>query len=179
MNVFVLCTGRCGSMTFSEACKHIKNYTSSHESKNHLFGKERLNYPNNHIEVDNRLSWFLGSMDKKYGNDAYYVHLKRDTLNVAKSYLERWEFGITKSYHNGIILGIDNNSDYNKLDVCVDMCNTINNNIELFLKDKTKKMTINIETAKDDFVNFCNDINVAVNMDNAISEFNIKYNFSK
>jgi len=115
MNVFVLCTGRCGSMTFSEACKHIKNYTSSHESKNHLFGKERLNYPNNHIEVDNRLSWFLGSMDKKYGNDAYYVHLKRDTLNVAKSYLERWEFGITKSYHNGIILGIDNNSDYNKL----------------------------------------------------------------
>ena len=32
-NVFVLCTGRCGSTTFTQACQHIQNYTASHESK--------------------------------------------------------------------------------------------------------------------------------------------------
>ena len=74
-NVFVLCTGRCGSTTFVQACQHIENYTASHESKISLLGDQRLEYSQNHIEVDNRLSWFLGSLDKKYGDNAFYVHL--------------------------------------------------------------------------------------------------------
>ena len=36
MNVFVLCTGRSGSVTFYNVCKHIKNYTTSHESRKNL-----------------------------------------------------------------------------------------------------------------------------------------------
>lgn len=65
-NVFVLCTGRCGSTTlFAQACQHIENYTASHESKIFLLGDKRLEYSQNHIEVDNRLSWFLGSLEKK------------------------------------------------------------------------------------------------------------------
>lgn len=60
MNVFVLTTGRSGSTTFYKACRHISNYTCGHESNWSLIGKERLNYPENHIEVDNHLVWMLG-----------------------------------------------------------------------------------------------------------------------
>ena len=88
MNIFVLSTGRCGSMTLDKFCKHITNYTSAHESRNNLDFK----YPPNHIEIDNRLSWFLGRLDKIYGDDAFYVHLKRDDLKVAKSYQNRFYY---------------------------------------------------------------------------------------
>ena len=45
MNIFVLCTGRCGSVTFTKACQHITNYTCTHESRVSLLGEDRLNYP--------------------------------------------------------------------------------------------------------------------------------------
>lgn len=31
MNVFVLCTGRCGATTFHRACEHIENYSAGHD----------------------------------------------------------------------------------------------------------------------------------------------------
>ena len=58
MNIFILSTGRCGSNTFIKASQHIMNYSSAHESRHGLIGDERLKYPENHIEADNRLSWF-------------------------------------------------------------------------------------------------------------------------
>ncbi len=65
-------------MTFIQACKHISNFSSSHESRCGLLAEARLDYPENHIEADDRLSWFLGRLDKQYGNSAFYVHLKRN-----------------------------------------------------------------------------------------------------
>jgi hypothetical protein len=64
VNVFVLNTGRCGSVTFIEACRHIRNYSAAHESRATLIGEQRLAYAANHIETDNRLCWFLGRLDK-------------------------------------------------------------------------------------------------------------------
>ena len=98
MNVFVLNTGRCGSTTFTKACKHITNYTSEHESRAGMLGKKHFNYPGNHIETDNRLCWFLGRLDEAYGNDAYYVHLKRNTKDVASSFAKRYSGGIMRAY---------------------------------------------------------------------------------
>jgi hypothetical protein len=63
MNVFVLTTGRSGSLTFAEACRRITNYTTGHETRVGRVGPERLAYPDRHIEVDHRLAWFLGRMD--------------------------------------------------------------------------------------------------------------------
>ncbi len=63
MNVFVLGTGRCGTTTFMKACRHVTNCTSGHETRVNHVGPERLSYPSNHIEADNRLSWFLGRLD--------------------------------------------------------------------------------------------------------------------
>ena len=81
MNVFVLCTGRCGSTTFSKAASHMTNITAGHETRCSLIGNLRLAYPPSHIEVDNRLSWFLGRLDCTYGKNACYVHLQRDLLD--------------------------------------------------------------------------------------------------
>jgi hypothetical protein len=177
VNVFVLCTGRSGSTTFIEACKHLTNYSSSHESRSNLIGEARFNYPPNHIEADNRLSWFLGRLEKKFGNEAFYVHLKRDHLHTAKSFLNRYERGIIKAYRSDIIMNIDNNAD--PLSICLDYCETIDANIELFLKNKERRMSFQLENAKEDFVVFWNAINGEGNLNAALNEWDIKHNDSK
>jgi hypothetical protein len=87
--VFVLSTGRCGSTTFAASCAHITNHTSGHETNWGRLGDVRLDYPDDHIEIDNRLSWFLGSLAARYP-DARYVHLLRERQSVVDSFLKRW-----------------------------------------------------------------------------------------
>jgi ferritin-like protein len=53
-------------MTFIRACRHITNYTAGHETRSTLLGEDRIAYPRQHIEADNRLSWMLGKLGKKY-----------------------------------------------------------------------------------------------------------------
>ena len=98
MNIFILNTGRCGSTTFIQACKHITNFSCAHESRTAILGKERMDYPDDHIEADNRLSWLLGRLDKKYGDDPFYVHLKRNENDTARSFTRRYSSGIIKAY---------------------------------------------------------------------------------
>jgi len=182
MNVFVLCTGRCGSKTFSKACGEIKNYTSGHETRSGFIGFNRTNYPRDHIEIDNRLSWFLGRLDKIYGDAAVYVHLTRFSEKVVRSYTRRYRNGIIMSYYgsnnNGILLGVDKNN-YRKSDIVRDYVHTVDSNIEFFLKDKTKKMNFDIAKANELFPEFCKLINAEVDMDKALEHFNTRYNESK
>ena len=178
MNVFVLNTGRCGSTTFIKACHNISNYTSGHESRTALLGDDRLEYPLNHIEADNRLSWLLGRLDKIYGTDAFYVHLKRNIYDTAKSFTKRYSSGIMKAYREkGIILNLLKNSD--PMAVAMDYCNTINGIIELFLKDKPKKFLMDLENIESDFVSFWKLIQAQGNLNNALNEFKTHHNASE
>ena len=149
MNVFILNTGRCGSSAFIKACSYITNYSSAHESKNGLLQKSRFNYPKNHIEADNRLSWQLGKLDEAYGNDAIYVHLKRSTKDTARSFARRYSDGIIKAFY---ITLISNNQpktikriskQSEPIDVAIDYCDTVNSNIKFFLKDKKHQSFFN------------------------------------
>jgi len=174
MNVFVLCTGRCGSQTFIKACSHFSNYSSAHESRMALLGLERLGYPDNHIEADNRLSWLLGRLDKLYGDEAIYVHLRRDTEAVAASYAKRDGTGIMRAYRDpGIIMGLPKRAD--PVTVAADYCATVNTNIELFLKDKSRQMTFWLERAQRDFPVFCDLIGARGDLASALSEFNVRH----
>jgi hypothetical protein len=174
MNVFVLCTGRCGSQTFVKACSHFSNYSSAHESRMALVGPERLAYPGNHIEADNRLSWLLGRLDAVYGDDAFYVHLKRDVAAVAASYARRYNFGIMRAYRDpGIIMGLAKDTD--PIAVAMDYCNTVDCNIELFLKGKSRQMTFWLETAPRDFPVFCERIGAEGDLAGARSEFDVRH----
>jgi len=138
LNVFVLSTGRCGSTTFVKAASHISNFTASHESRRHVLGRGHLNYPENHIESDNRLSWFLGRLYDKYGDRAFYVHLKRDRMATASSYAGRYRSSAMMSaYANGMHLGLA--PDTNPLEVALDYCDTVNHNIAHFIKDRSSR----------------------------------------
>tara|TARA_Y100001970_G_C13989016_1_gene727214 strand:- start:248 stop:817 length:570 start_codon:yes stop_codon:yes gene_type:complete len=176
MNIFVLCAGRCGSVSLYKICKHIKNYTSSHESREKL----DFSYPKNHIEIDNRLCWFLGRLDEKYGDNAIYIHLKRDKNKIAESYSKRFYYkrGISMAYKYNL-LRTSQRIEKNDVDICKDMIETIESNICLFLKDKTKTLEINLEKFKDDIPRFWNYINASGNLKVALKELEVKHNPTK
>jgi len=176
MNVFILNTGRCGSTTFIKACKHISNYTSAHESLINRIGKDRFAYPLNHIEADNRLAWFTGKLDLKYGNDAFYIHLSRDIKKTIASFSKRENYGIMKAYKEGILLGGEHNQTITN--IAEDYIGTVEENIRFFLKNKSHKMNFSLETPDTDFRTFWQKISAKGDMDAALNEFTIHHNAS-
>jgi hypothetical protein len=179
-NIFVLCTGRCGSTTFIKACSHAKNYTAGHETqlkKDYDTIEARLKYPANHIEADNRLSFFLGLLDKLYGSETYYVHLKRDVRATAASYIKRKSpRTLYKNFNRGILYKKDIKT--NALRDMIQSVVAINANISHFLKDK-KHSVINIENPETEFALFCGHIRADINLKSAANEFKKRYNKSK
>lgn len=101
--IFILCTGRCGSVTFAKACEHATNFTVGHESVGLRHG---LEFPDDHIEVNCRLVWYLGLLVCKYP-DARYVHLMRDPEATARSFAPRTTkpFQIMLAWRRGIRMG--------------------------------------------------------------------------
>lgn len=87
MRVFIVSTGRCGSTTFSHACKHIDGFTSAHETNN-TDTNILFDYPDDHIESDPRLFWKLPQVIEKYPN-AFWVHLIRDKETCVPSLARR------------------------------------------------------------------------------------------
>lgn len=178
-SIFVLCTGRCGSVTFSKAAAHITNFTSGHETRCHLTGADRFKYPHRHIEADNRLSWLLGRLDREYGDEPLYIHLTRDADAVANSYLRRADRGIILAYRTEILMRAQRlNSDNPLLDFCRDYVDTVNENIKHFLRNKPRKLDFKLELAKEDFKIFWNAIAAEGDFSSALSEWDVCYNRS-
>jgi hypothetical protein len=176
MNVFILCTGRCGSTTFIEAAKHISNYTAAHESRARLIGPERFDYPLRHIEADNRLSWLLGRLDQAFGDTAFYVHMKRDDAATAESLFRRSHSGMMRAYAAGVLMR--KGANHSPLDVCLDYCDTVNSNIVAFLKDKSRTMTFSLENAKGDFRRFWTLIGAEGDLNQALAAWDVRHNAS-
>lgn len=173
-NVFVLGTGRCGTTAVAEACKHLTNYTAGHETRTRLVGVERLSYPDRHVEVDNRLAWFLGGLDQRYGHEPLYVHLRRDPEKVARSFLQRWDtppVSIIKAFHQSLLVHGRPWPEDQRLDVCRYYVETVTANIELFLRDKPNQMTVWLEEAADWFPAFWNRIGGRGDLDASMAEF--------
>jgi hypothetical protein len=181
MNVFVLCTGRSGSSAFIEACKHITNFTAGHESRSEKLSSERFRFPDNHIEADNRISWQLGQLEKMFGQNAFYVFLRRDKKATAKSFLNR--FLMPKSMIYAYANGIKKQPpeairEEDRFQICLDYVETVNTNIEFFLKDKPHKIIIDLENIHSDFKAFWVKIKAEGHLDLALAEFNKKHNSS-
>ncbi len=175
MNIFVLNTGRCGSTTFIRACQHIHNYTSAHESRSHLTGADRFAYPERHIEADNRLSWLLGRLQYHYADQAVYVHLTRAPGACAASFVKRAGFGIMKAYREGILMDPPDLTDEA---LAADYLDTVESNIALFLRDKTRVYRIRLEQAENDFRLFWEGIGAQGELDAALAEWGIRHNAS-
>lgn len=182
MRVFILCAGRTGSTTIIKACQFIENYTAAHESRNKLFGPERFEYPERHIEADNRLSWELGQLDKRFGKSAFYVHMVREREATSQSYTRR--FFRLESIIDSFCQGIRNTppetmSKVQRLQACYDYVDTINSNIEAFIAEKPLKMTLRLEHAKTDFAVFWERIEAEGKLDEALMTFDQRHNVSR
>jgi len=102
MRIFVIGTGRCGSYTFKKACNHITNYTNGHESHtgwDHQT-KNLFDFPDNHIEIDCRFSYFIPLLREKYP-DALFVHLQRERSACVKSLAKRESTMLYGMFHLG------------------------------------------------------------------------------
>ncbi len=174
MNVFVLGTGRCGSTALNAACGHMTNFTLGHEARARLIGRDRVDYPDNHIEIDHRLAWFLGRLDEKYGDDAYYVHLTRNRDACARTQARHWSYqgSMIMAWHNAIL----KMSPVPRLDAAGDLVDAVTENISFFLKDKSNKMDFRIENAEMDFPKFWNWIGAKGDLDAAMLEFKAGHN---
>lgn len=174
MNVFVLCTGRCGSLAFATACNHITNYTAGHETGHRRVGRGSFQYPDNHIEVDCRLAWRLGRLQKQYGRNAFYVHLMRNASDTARSYhakMTKKNHGLARAWFE--VNGHPITPHWPAM--LMDMVFTVRENIEAFLADKDH-MTVRIEEAKDRFPGFWNHIGAQGDLSRALAEFDKGHN---
>lgn len=180
MNVFVLGTGRCGTTTFTRASEHIENFTAGHETRVREVGEARLSYPEDHIEVDHYLSWFLGRLDDRYGEDAFYVHLLRDKRETAESWNERWigDESVMRAYAAGLHLRpeVPRLPEEKRLEFCEDYWETVNRNIRSFLDDKPDTMTIWLSEAKEQFPSFWDRIGAEGDLEAALEEWDRKHN---
>ena len=175
--VFVLCTGRCGSTTFGKAVAHCSNFTSGQESRNHLIGPARFDFPDQHIEIDNRMSWTLGRLEQAYGDAPHYVHLLRDPETVAQSFVTRHKYGVMKAYREGILAKhFNRNPNAALIDVARDMVETVTTNITAFLNRKPRVMTVRVEAIAQDFPALWEWIGAQGNLTAAMEEWTIRHN---
>ncbi len=160
-------------MTFARACRHIANYSSAHESGR--FDRYSLEYPENHIEVDNRLAWFLGRLHEKYPH-AFYVHLLRDEGAAARSYAERGGHEAAKILH-GFMFAVKQGQHGEAAQEAREMVATVNANIRHFLREKPH-VTIDIASAGESFPAFWKWIRAEGRLDAALCELKNRYNRS-
>lgn len=156
MRVFVLTTGRAGSTTFAHAAEHIEGMTAGHETRARCL-QGRLDYPDEHIEVDNRLAWFLGSLDARYADhETFYVHLRRDAEKVATSYLDRWHIrvSVVRAFYQGILMNREKPTPEQALDACRLFVDSVEDNIRFFLKHRSNWAEVRLEHMEVDFVTF-------------------------
>jgi len=135
MRIFCLGTGRSGTTTFTRALEHATNYTSGHESRAAMLGEQRLDYADWHAEADNRLTWMLGPLGERFGDDPVYVHLTRDRDAVIDSFRERHrgKISILRAFGFGIISRRDPYSDEEWAEVAATYVDTVTANIRAFL----------------------------------------------
>jgi hypothetical protein len=156
MRVFVLTTGRAASTTFAEAAALIDGMTAGHETHKGMV-EGRLDYPDNHIESDNRLVWFLGSLDRLYADsDTFYVHLSRDPEKVARSYRERWHIrvSVVRAFYQAFLMNRDKPDPQRALQACRLFVGTVEDNIRFFLKGRSNWSEVRVESLEQDFFRF-------------------------
>lgn len=81
-----------------------------------------------------------------------------------------------KAYRTAILMGADNQE---KLAFSIDYCETVNENISFFLRDKPNVMSFKLENAMSDWARFWNWIKAEGSFEKSIDEWKIKYNSRK
>lgn len=176
-NIFVLCTGRCGSATFTRACAAMTNFTAGHESRAQLIAPDRFAFPPGHIEIDNRLTWHLARLEAAFP-EAWYVHLHRNEDEVVDSYDRRWTspVAIMPAYRNGILKLAPT---CEPRDIVRDMVRNALATIDAFLVGKSRVMDFPLEDAARRFPEFWRWIGAEGDLDAALETWTVRHNASR
>ena len=179
----MLSTGRCGSVTFARACQHLQGFTVGHETRAAEVGEDRFAYPDQHIEVDNRLSWFLGGLSARFpAQDTMYVHLTRDPDEVAASFLARWDSPFRASMIRAFAHGVVMSADWEQVErqrVCRFYVDTVNQNIEQFLAVQPRTARVRLESVERDFSALLDALGAQGDRDAALAEWSVRHNATR
>lgn len=171
-HVFVLSPGRSGSKTIIEATSHLTNYSTAHESLANRFGDERFNYPEFHIEADNRLCWFFGQMSQRFsGDDVLYIHLKRNQIDTVDSFLNRlrnsnYRASIMNAFAHGILMKPGDWTPEEEVEVAKFYVETIHANITNFIKNRNH-LVVHLQDRGESFDHFLDEIEAEGDLDAA------------
>lgn len=170
-------------MTFARAAAHLTNYTAGHETLAGTVGSQRLDYPDRHVEVDNRLSWFLGHLDDRFGDEAFYVHLTRDPATTAASFERRWTYswraGIIEAFAHGLLQHPQDWSPGDRMAVCRYYVDTVDANIRSFLRGRPRRIDVRLESAAHDFASFWAAVGGEGDLQAALGEWQVQHNASR
>jgi len=178
MRVFILGTGRCGTMTMTEAFRHADNYTSGHETKAESF-YDPLEYPDWHIESDSRLVWFLGELDRAYP-DALYIHLIRKREQFVRSVVARGadiDYGprsILRAFGASVLQQGERFLEHPD-EVAGRLWDVVNTNVEVFLRDK-RHLTIWLHELTDRFPEVWDFVGAEGDLQAALAETRRRHN---
>lgn len=184
MQVFVLTTGRSGSVTFSKAMEHLDNFTVGHESNFGKVGPARFVYPDNHIEVDNRLSWFLGMLPTT--TETKFVHLTRDRTATAASFVQRWRSDpgtdhpkgrVMEAFAYGLVARWKPWPEEQRMELAEFYVDTINANIREYLRSRDHR-TVDLSEAADRLPELAGWMGAVGDLDAAAAEFGTRHNAS-
>jgi hypothetical protein len=179
MRVFVTGTGRCGTVTFAKACRHISNYTAGHETKTGAVTD--LRYPDRHIEVAPHLVWVMPQLLDKYPN-AFWVHLRRDATACITSLSKRQSLFKFAAFAHGFKLKPDANKPVILRQLAALHYHNVNGAIEAFLEARRCPefcMTIHIEGAAKLWPTFCKSIAAQDARAKALQTLKHKHNTSR
>lgn len=176
MNVFVVGTGRCGTVTFTRACQHMTNYSAAHEQRKGLQLLE-FDYPPNHIAVDPHLSWVLALLIDAHP-DAFYVHLTRNRAAAANSFFRRGRAqtrGIAPIMNSALHMNCYGLSDDEYLAVCGAFHDVVNAMVRRQLRG-TRHWTLSIDEPRVKFEQFWDMIGAEGDRGAALAEFKVRHN---
>lgn len=181
MRIFCLGTGRSGTTTFTRALAHATNFSSGHESRADLVGDARLEYPDWHAEADNRLTWMLGPLGDRFGDDPVYVHLIRDRSVVIDSFRERHRgrISILRAFGMGIIARREPYTDDEWSEVAAAYVDTVTSNIRAFLVGRPRVVEMTLEDPLVGFERVWALGGVEGDYDRASAEWSIRHNARK
>lgn len=177
--VFVISTGRTATTAFAAASSFLPGFTAKHESRVSQPFSTRLDFAPNHIEADNRLIFYLAQIEEKFGDDAYYVFLKRDPAAIVKSYARRWHLtvSIVRAWTHGIRM-IPRIEEADIEDCCQDFVSYADSTLSLFLARQRHVMMFDTADAANEFIRFSKWIGVGTPPPAAIEQWNKRHNLN-
>ena len=170
MRVFVVGTGRCGSVSFHEACKFITNFGTGHESRS-----PRLEYPRDWIEVSPHLRCCITTLCHRYPF-AKWVHLIREPQACIES-LAALDHGEVMQAYGVLFPSIMDSEQPN--DIAYRYYWSENDSIAVQLKSLVtyeNRMTLNLETIKDQWHWFWQWIKADGDLQASLNSWDVRYN---